>query len=58
MSISKFPGHTQSTKLNFSATVLTLGLKVKTFRNLRLYNVLSESFGGNCAHAPRLTAMW
>ena len=51
MSITKRPGH----KLNFSATVLTLGLKAKIFENLRL---LSESFGGNCARAPRLTAVW
>ena len=35
--IYNFPGHVRSTKLNFSATVLTLGLKVKIFRNLRLY---------------------
>ena len=27
----------QSTKLNFLVTVLTLGLKVKIFRNLRLF---------------------
>lgn len=31
MSISKFPGHMRSTKLNFSATVLTLGLKSGNF---------------------------
>ena len=36
MSISKFPGHVRSIKLNFSATVLTLGLKAKIFENLRL----------------------
>ena len=36
MSISKFPGHMQSTKLNFSVTVYTLGLKAKMFGNLRL----------------------
>ena len=36
MSITKFPGHMRSLKLNFSATVLTLGLKVKIFDNLRL----------------------
>ena len=35
MSISKFSGHMQSIKLNFLATVLTLGLKAKIFENLR-----------------------
>ena len=50
MSICKFPGHIRSTKLNLSATVFILGLKAKT--------LLSESFGGNCARAPRLTAVW
>ena len=29
MSITKCPGHMRSLKLNFSATVLTLGLKAK-----------------------------
>ena len=52
MSITKCPGHMRSLKLNFSATVLTLGLKAKIFENLRLY------FGENCARAPRLTAVW
>ena len=36
MSITKFPGHMRSLKLNFSATVLTLGLKARIFENLRL----------------------
>ena len=54
MSISKFPGHLRSMKLNSTATVLILGLKAKILENLRL---LSESFGGNYAHAPRLTAV-
>ena len=36
MSITKCPGHMRSLKLNFSATVLTLGLKAKIFENLRL----------------------
>ena len=36
MSISKFPGHMRSTKLNVSATVLTLDPKAKSFENLRL----------------------
>ena len=54
MPISKFPGDMRSTKLNFLATVLTLGLKAKTFDTLRL---LSESFGGNCTRVPRLTAV-
>ena len=45
MSISKFPGRLPSIKLNFSATVLTLCL------------MLNKSFGGNCARAPRLTAV-
>ena len=31
------PGHMRSTKLSFSATVLTLDLKAKIFGNLRLY---------------------
>ena len=34
MSITKCPGHVRSLKLNFSATVLTLGLKAKIFENL------------------------
>ena len=36
MSISNFFGHMRSIKLNFSATVLTLGLKAKIFENFRL----------------------
>ena len=36
MSITKCPGHMRSLKLNFSSTVLTLGLKAKIFENLRL----------------------
>ena len=36
MSITKCPGHMRSLKLNFSATVLTLGLKAKILENLRL----------------------
>ena len=36
MAITIFPGHMRSLKLNFSATVLTLGLKAKIFENLRL----------------------
>ena len=39
MSITKCPGHMRSLKLNFSATVLTLGLKAKIFENLRLCQV-------------------
>ena len=35
MSISKFTGHMRSIKLNFSGTVLPLGLKAKIFENLR-----------------------
>ena len=35
MSITKCPGHMRSLKLNFSAAVLTLGLKAKIFENLR-----------------------
>ena len=37
MSISKFAGHMRSIKLNFLATILTLGLKQKEkmFENLR-----------------------
>ena len=56
MSITKCPGHMRSLKLNFSATVLTLGLKAKIVDNFK--TSLSESFGGNCARAPRLTAVW
>ena len=41
MFITKFPGHMRSLKLNFSATVLTLGLKAKIFENLRLWKVLA-----------------
>ena len=35
MSITKCPGHMRSLKLNYSATVFTLGLKAKIFENLR-----------------------
>ena len=55
MSITKCPGHIRILKLNFSATVLTLGLKAKI---RKFKTLLSESFGGNCARAPRLTAVW
>ena len=48
MSITKFPGHMRSLKLNVSATVLTLGLKAKTFEKFK--TLLSESFVGT-AHA-------
>ena len=34
MSISKFPGHMQSTKLNFSATA-KFGLESKNFRKFK-----------------------
>ena len=53
MSITECPGHMRSLKLNFSATVLNMGLKAKILRLL-----LSESFGWNCARATRLTAVW
>ena len=43
MSITKFPGHMRSIKLNFSATASTLDLKAKIFENF--------------ARAPRLTAV-
>ena len=36
MSITKCPDQMRSLKLNFSASVLTLGLKAKIFENLRL----------------------
>ena len=49
MSITKCPGRMQSLKLNFSATILTLGLKAKIFENLRL--CLAKVLGGT-AHAP------
>ena len=42
MSISKFSGHMRSIKPNFTATI---------FENLL-------RFGGNCAGAPPLTAVW
>ena len=48
MSISKFPGHMRSTKLNFSATVLTLSWKTKGFRNLRL-NSYKALWNNACA---------
>ena len=48
MSISKFSGHMRSTKIIFSANVLTLRLK----------GIIFESFGGNCARAPPLAAVW
>ena len=35
MSISKFRGHIRSKKLNFTATVLTLGLKAEIFRKFK-----------------------
>ena len=54
MSITKCPGHMRSLKLNFSATVLTLGLKAKIFENLRL---CKRKLWGNCARAPRLAAV-
>ena len=58
MSISRFPGHMRSIKLNFSAIVLTLGLKAKIYEDLRKFKtLLSESFGWNCARATRLTAV-
>ena len=56
MSISKFSGHIRSTKLNFLATLLALGLKVKKFQKFK--TLVSESFGGKCARAPRLIAVW
>ena len=47
MSISKFPGHMRSTKLNFSATVfITLDLKAKIFGNLKVL--------AGTAHAPHV----
>ena len=51
MSISKFPGHMQSIKLYFSATVLTLGLKAKIFGNLRLNE--AKILAGT-AHTPHV----
>ena len=37
MSISKLSGHMRSIKLNFTPSVLTLGLKAKIFENSRLF---------------------
>ena len=51
MSISEFPGHMRSTKLNFLATVLTLGLKAKIFEKVRLCQ--AEVLAGT-AHAPHV----
>ena len=51
MIISKFLGHMRSTKVNFSATVKTLGLKAKIFGNLRPYYV--KVLAGT-AYAPRV----
>ena len=48
MSITKCPGHMRSLKLNFSATVLTLGLKAKIFENL---DFVKRNFLGRTAHA-------
>ena len=48
MSITKCPGHMRSLKLNF-------GLESENFRKFK--TLLSESFGGNCARASRLTAV-
>ena len=50
MSITKCPGHMRSLKLNFS-----FGLESEKFRQFK--TLLSESLGGNCARAPRLTAV-
>ena len=49
MSITKCPGHMRSLKLNFSATVLTLGLKAKIFENLRLCQ--AKFWGELCTRA-------
>ena len=35
---------------------LSFGLESESFRKCK--TLLSESFGGNCARALRLTAMW
>ena len=51
MSIGKFSGHMRSTKLNLSATILTLGLKAKIFKNLRLCKAILL---GGTAHAARV----
>ena len=56
MFIRSLPGHMRSIKLAFSVTVLTLDSKAKFFPKFK--TLLSESFGGNCARAPRLTAVW
>ena len=41
---------------NFRANVLNFGLESENFRQFK--TLLSESFEGNCARAPRLTAVW
>ena len=51
MSITKCPGHMRSLKPNFSATVLTLGLKAKIFETLRLCK--AKVLAGT-AHAPHV----
>ena len=55
VSVNKFHGHMRGIKLYFSATVFTLGLKAKILEKIK--TLFSESFGGNCACHPRLTAV-
>ena len=52
MSISKLPGHMRSTKLNFSATVLTL-LELERENLWKFTALLSEGLAGT-AHAPHV----
>ena len=51
MPTSKSSGHMRSTKLDFSETVLTLGLKAKMFGNSRLYE--AKVLAGT-VHAPHV----
>ena len=56
MTITKCPGHMWSLKLNFSATVLTLGLKAKIFDNLRLLIWVCTCAGWLCPFNPLMPA--
>ena len=55
MSITKCPGHMRSLKLDFFSDCLNFGLESENFRKFKA--LLSKSFRGNCARAPRLTAV-
>ena len=54
MAVTKISRHVRCTRVNFSDTVLTLGLKAKTCEKCMRF--ISDNFGENCARAPCLTA--